>query len=212
MKTQTTIMVLGVIAAASLISVAVISENATQYSVVSTQASQGFQMLGHLEMVAHDPDGNIIQYVQTDNAIQEQGVNCIVQELFATGLGSGNCAGGTNGVGVFDVIEIGTGTGQGLDQTGLSATTALVGTNPAQDGDGVSINDTDTLNLAAGANGTISVNFVATAAVIITEAVLLNSTGTDEVALAYRDFNDINLDTNDSLTVEWVITVLESVS
>ena len=51
MKTQTTIMMLGVIAAASLISVAAFSENATQYSVVSTQAFQGIQMVGHLEMV-----------------------------------------------------------------------------------------------------------------------------------------------------------------
>ena len=121
MKTQTTIMVLGVIAAASLISVAAFSENATQYSVVSTQPSGVVSIMGHMELVAYDPEGNIKQYVQTDNAIQENGVNCIIQKLFSTsGIGTGDCEGDS---GTFDVIQIGTGGAAPADLVDIAVTT-----------------------------------------------------------------------------------------
>jgi len=143
MKTQTTIMVLGVIAAASLISVAAFSENSTQYSVVSTLAPSALQIVGHLEMVAFDPDGNIKQYVQTDNAIQENGVNCIIQKLFETGSGTGNCAGDS---GQFNVIEIGTSSGVALSGTAVAASAGPITTNP-EVASGITVFDTVTAEI-----------------------------------------------------------------
>jgi len=90
MKTQYTIMVLGVIAAVALISVSAFNGSATTYSVANTDGVKtGISMLGHLELVASDADGNIKSYQQTDNAIVEQGVDCIVQLLFRDGTNSG---------------------------------------------------------------------------------------------------------------------------
>ncbi len=207
MKTQT-IMVLGIIAAASLISVATFNENtSTQYAVASTQAPQVLTVVGHLEMVATDESGNIKSYVQTDNAIQEQGVNCIIQKLFATGAGSGNCAGDS---GTFDVIQIGTGSSQPLSATTVATTTTNIASSGiVADPDGVTVNDTVTGSLVYSANGTVSVPFTATGTEAITEAILLNSTSAPQAALAYRNFTAINLENNDSLTVSWTISVLE---
>ncbi len=209
MKTQTTIMVLGIIAAASLISVAAFSENSTQYSVVSTLAPSALQIVGHLELVAFDPDGNIKQYVQTDNAIQEQGVNCIIQKLFETGAGTGNCAGDS---GQFNVIQIGTGTGVALSGTAVQTPTTNIATNGIATASGIVVFDSVSGNISLGANATVTVPFSATGTEAIQEAILLNATTGDQAALAYRSFTSIGLEDGDSLTIAWTVEVTESVS
>jgi len=205
MKTQTTIMVLGVIAAASLISVAAFSEYSTQYSVVSTLASPTLQMVGHLELVAVDPDGNIKQYVQTDNAIQENGVNCIIQKLFETGSGTGNCAGDS---GQFNVIQIGIAGPVALSSTAIGTTAPNIVTNPAA-ASGITVFDTVSANLLLAANATVTVPFSANGVNAVTEAILLNATGGTQAALAYRSFTSIGLEDGDSLTIAWTVSVLE---
>jgi len=37
---------------------------------------------GHLEIIHTDADGNILTYLQTDNAIISKGENCAAQDLF----------------------------------------------------------------------------------------------------------------------------------
>jgi len=208
MKTQTTIMVLGVIAAASLISVAGFSENMTQYAVVST-AEQSLQMVGHLELIAMSSDGNIKQYIQTDNFIQTQGANCIVNALFGgVATGQADCVGDS---GSFDVIQIGTGTPINLDATTITAA-VNIGTNPVAASSVIIEDSTVAIHTTGfGANATVTANFVATAGGdTITEALLTNSTGAPIAVMAYKNFGDIVLAEDDSLTVAWTVSVLEA--
>lgn len=211
MKTQYTLMVLGVIAAASLISVSAFNGLATTYSVANTDGVKtGISILGHLELVATDADGYIISYQQTDNAIVEQGVDCIVQKLFRdplVGGGSVTCGGDS---GQFDVIQIGIGTDGTPDAaTGVATPATLAGLSAAkQDPDGVTVADTT----GTGATGVVSVSFTNTAGAgseSITEAIILNATSGIDNALAYRTFTGIPLDDTDQLTVTWTITVAE---
>jgi len=207
MKTQS-IMVLGLIAAASLISVVAFSENTTQYAVVSP-AQQSLQMVGHLEMIATDPDGNIKQYIQTDNAIQTRGADCIINALFgenSAANGGATCIGDS---GDFDTILIGTGTAQDLDATTVQAATSNISVNPGT-GTIVQSDSTPLVHTSGfGANATVTASFNAVGGSdVITEAVLHN--GTAGVALAYKHFSDISLADGDSLTVAWTVTVLEA--
>jgi len=212
MKTQYTIMVLGVIAAASL-SIAAFGTNTTQYAVVGPQTADGFTVQGHLELIAADENGNIKQYVQTDNAIQEQGVNCIIQKLFfSTGGSTGTCAGD---VGVFDTIAI------GEDATPVADAVAVTYTDvqDAVEQFGAGNNgvagtltsfDTVTSDLNLAANATVTSVFNAAGTESVTEAILLNDTSDQTTsALAYRNFTAIALENNDSLTIAWTISVLE---
>jgi len=203
-------MMLGVIAAASLITVSALSDSATTYSVATTDGVEtGISMLGHLELVATNEDGAIKSYQQTDNAIVRIGTDCIVNELFNDGNGAGSTTcGGVSGE--FDVIQIGEGTGianpeqQGTisdaaEETGLAA--------PLADSDGVAITDSS----GAGATGVVSVAFTNSGAAqeTISEAIILNATSGNQVPLAFREFSGIPLDVNDQLTVTWTITVTE---
>jgi hypothetical protein len=213
MKTQYTIMVLGIIAAASL-SIAAFGSNTTHYAVVGPQTADGLQMTGHLEMIAADANGNIKQYVQTDNAIQENGVDCIIQKLFKTS-GSGSCSGSS---GIYDTIVI----GKGALENDLSVAVAKTGVTTAVtalefpgENNGVADATIDTNDTVGGiglfgANATIQSVFNADATVGVTEAILLNDTADQTTsALAYRNFTAINLEQNDSLTIAWTISVQE---
>jgi len=197
MKTQYTFMMLGVIAAASLITVSALSDSATTYSVATTDGVEtGISMLGHLELVATNEDGAIKSYQQTDNAIVRIGTDCIVNELFNDGNGAGSTTcGGVSGE--FDVIQIGEGTGIA---------------NPEQQG---TISDAaEETGLAAplaDSTGVVSVAFTNSGAAqeTISEAIILNATSGNQVPLAFREFSGIPLDVNDQLTVTWTITVTE---
>ncbi len=166
------------------------------------------QMLGHLELVATDSEGNIKSYLQTDNTIVDQGVACISQQLFRdTGDGGGSsvCAGDP---GPFDVISIGESTTGGTAVSALADVADEAGLQtPLQDIDVTVSDGTGT------STGQISVQFTHTGASTesITEALLTNSTLTaDDVALAYKTFTAIPLDVNDQLTVTWTVTTTAS--
>jgi hypothetical protein len=214
MKKQT-IMMFGLIAVASLMTVVAFGNNTTHYLVGNTEsAPEGIKILGHLEMVATDSDGNIKYYQQTDNAIQEQGANCIISALFGALPEStdGDCNYGTSGVGNFTSMQIGTGTGAALSATAVTGTALIDNGGKGTDASGAVIKDTTTGNNAAGfgANATVSVPFTANGVVAITEAILTNSTSlTNNATLAYRNFSAINLADGDSLTVSWTVSVNE---
>jgi hypothetical protein len=207
MKTKNTIMVLSIIAVASVISVGAFGSSTTALALGNANgASDGLVLQGHLEMIKTDSQGNI--------EVVEEGANCLLQQAFRTdffGAGSSsNCAGDP---GVFNVIYIGD------DATAFSAanTTATAAAitnatqmniNPQADSDGVVL--TDHVGGGAGANAVLSVTFqnVGGSLETIDQAAILNGTDASaSKALAYREFNGIPLDDQDQLTINWTVEI-----
>ena len=103
-----TILVFGAIFAAGLGAVSV-NDQAISAFIIPAQFesySQGILMLGHVEIVVHDSEGNVVQYSQGDNIIVTTGGDCIASALF-----SGGNVGDCTSFGNFDYIAIGNGTG-----------------------------------------------------------------------------------------------------
>jgi len=215
MNNKNTIMVLSIIAVASVISVGAFSSSTTALALGNTNgASDGLVMQGHLEMIKKDNQGNVLSYQQTDNEIVEEGANCLLQQAFRTdffGTGSStDCAGDP---GVYNVIWIGD------DATTFSAanTTATVAAitnatemdiNPQADADEATI--TDHVAESTGAKAVLSVTFqnVGGSLETIDQAAILNGTSTTaSKVLAYREFNGIPLDDQDQLTINWTVEI-----
>jgi hypothetical protein len=216
MKTQYTVAVIAIIAAISVISVTAYSSPSTISATSTNSANTGLMMYGHVELIARDSDGNIKQYLQTDNEITREGTNCIVQKLFRTDFFAGDAVSGCLGnPGVFDTIYIGTGTPGGLNSTAqvsfiTNATQLFV--NPIADSSVLLGNNTG----GTGATALISAQFTKTSAVsteTIRQAALINATSAEDPNLseaqtmAYREFSGIALSQNDQLTINWTITV-----
>jgi len=174
----------------------------------SAQAAEISGGLGHIELVLADSDGNIKQYVQTDNTITEEGLDCLVDSVFGTS-GTGTCANNDP----FDVIAIGEGTnGDQPNATGLT-TELLTGcfavavTPTADTGD---LTQRITITAVFG-GGTAGSGDVDNAACIgnITEAGLFSigapTVTTPTNIFAYQDFTVISIGTADTLTVTWDI-------
>jgi len=192
MKTSLAVM----ITAISISSIAAIAFTTADLSN-DNQLQSTAALLGHISLVAYDENGNIKNYVQTDNVILDEGDDCIIEDLFGA---SGGCF-ATHGVAdPFDDIVIGTGTvtfteGSAYSQvTYDSVTAATVGSLTAASAGG-------------GASTTVTANFFDVGATI-TEAALANSSVTATADfLAIQDFSDIVLGASDDLTVQWTITV-----
>lgn len=150
-------------------------------------------MMGHITLIAHDENGNIINYVQTDNVILNSADDCILKNLF-------NVQTCTSTDALYDDIAIGTGNtgfteGSTLSQlVWHSQTGGSVGAGTAASG-------------ASGASTTVSATFNDVSATI-TEAALINNPDTANTdTLALQDFNDIILGPTDDLTVQWTVTI-----
>jgi len=162
---------------------------------------------GHLEIIHTDADGNILTYMQTDNAIISKGENCAAQDLFggtAGGTGATSCP---SDPGIFDVIALtntpaagvdaltltGELTGSGLDR--LTATSVAATTTAA----GLGVDNITRL----------SVTFTNTgASQDVSGSGLFNQTTLAGSAIfAQKDFGtSVTLATSDQLTVNWDIT------
>ena len=191
--------------------------------VLSNSLVGGVPILGHVEIVARDSNGNIIAYRQGDNLIVVQGLNCIGQALFRTVAATvstdpincgGSASAGTlanfNTASGFRFIEIGTAS----TTTALMATrTSLVGAVEARTlgvptftpfGSASSASATGT-GPSVTIQGTISITG---ATQTIQEAGLFDgASGTPANMFARQTFAAITLSTGDTLTVTWTITL-----
>jgi hypothetical protein len=108
MKTTTLIALL---AAVSTVSVGAISMNTSPSFALATGAisPEAGTMMGHVEYVVRDSDGNIKNYQQLDNLVVNQGDDCVIAAAFqTTNAGGGdNCTFSADG---FRFIGIGNGT------------------------------------------------------------------------------------------------------
>jgi len=210
MKTLDSRVLIGVIAVLTAGLIGVVGTSSTPLAIQASTID-GFQdgsgMFGHLTLVATDDNGDIKSYQQLDNLITRVGVNCLAHTLFEStevAGGSVTCGGDPD---IFDVIAIGTGNGQADIDTGLDVQTAVSGLTPDTDTSVLVIDDPD----GTGATAQVEVTFTSAGATTsITEAGIFNNTNTASPAqmMSYRDFTSISLDSGDSLTVTWTITLV----
>ena len=170
-------------------------------------------MTGHLEIEAHRANGELFAYRQFDNAVVDDGEQCILKLLFATSAqgeagrgeytssGNGACTGALTGA--WDVIAIGTGT------TAVSQADVVLETEVA--GDlirGVATTKTWG-NLTSGIPQIVmSKTFTAGSTVAVTESGLFNSTtAAGSGMLARNVFTAVNLTDGDSITITWTFKV-----
>lgn len=73
-----------------------------------TSTMEGGSLLGHIEIIHADSEGNILSYQQTDNAIVNDGRNCTAMLLFGTNAGCRSDD--AEGLGKYTVIGVGNGT------------------------------------------------------------------------------------------------------
>jgi len=100
-------MVLIAVVAVSTGGVLAFTENAQPLQTPTSQKELPV-VLGHIELVAKDSQGNIIAYRQTDNLVVSQGLNSTINKLFGAGLQPNTC-GACTAPGLFNYVGVGTG-------------------------------------------------------------------------------------------------------
>jgi len=176
----------------------------TDNSEISGFSSSG-ALLGHLEVIQTDSEGNIKAYQQTDNAVTNRGVNCALVEVFGASVDDDHCPNvGTD----YNWISLETGdlTTLGIEYNATASASVASGLIPAAGTATVSTAASGTDTTPSSGTVTITKLFTAGAGDTIRGAALTNSTG---ALFAYKDFlgSDIVLTTGDSLTVNWEMTM-----
>ena len=185
-------------------------------SALNSQYASGF-MTGHLAMTVTGPDGNVKQYVQTDNFILPTGEDCTMKKLFVgngetTALNSELCP---QVVGTFNNIVLLTG---GSCAPASTHTLLTEGACTLKTGDGldpvaVTINDAATIAASGDTEPHVDIdnNFSPTATITITAAAVTNSTSSTATlheVFAKADVNpDVTVNNGDTLTVQWDIEI-----
>jgi len=174
-------------------------------TISNASASEGLTG-GHIELVKHDADGNITQYVQTDNFITDDGFDCMANYLFgAAAVGSCNST-----ATFFTTVGLGTST-----QSGATNYQTLATVNPDANcdyiTDGEASFDSGTTNQKAtvsvqigGADASANDVNDAHCQKSFTEAGLFNSQSPGDM-FAYQTFTSITIGASDTLTVTWDI-------
>ena len=182
--------------------------------VASQNYASGF-MMGHLQVETFDKDGNLKDYRQTDNAVVDDGEQCISKMLFGTTqasagrgeyTGTSACTGSLTGA--WDVIAIGT------DST-AAADTQVILLNETATSDGLErgVATTKTWTNGTGSTTTkivMSKTFTSDSPRdhTIQESGLFNSTTVaGSGMLARQTFSGVTLSDGDSITVTWTFTV-----
>jgi hypothetical protein len=165
----------------------------------------GGSITGHIEIIHTDQDGNILAYMQTDNAIVNDGRNCTAAVLFGANTG---CTDTTPGP--YNVIGLGNG-------TALSGSTSQLLVNGETTGDGLQ-RVTGTLGTFTNATADsapavqrISNIFTYSGSQLsnpINQAGLFNTTSGTTSTFALKNFpTTVNMNSGDQLTVNWDITI-----
>ena len=185
----------------------------TVFDQTSDAAIESGMFRGHLEVIQSDAEGNVLKYMQTDNAIVSKGENCAAQALF------GGTAGGTAGAtrcpadpGTFNVIALTNTLTSGLDALTLAGELTGNGIDRA------TASSVDATTVAAGVTSsnvariTNTFTYTGGPAQGVSGAGLFNQTTLVGSAIfSAKDFpSSVTLNTNDQLTVNWDITTTGS--
>jgi hypothetical protein len=167
----------------------------------ANKLSDNAMFLGHVELVAKDPDGNIKAYRQTDNIVTYVGKNCAAVRIFGapSNATQGTACGG--GVNTMNWIAVGTGTAaEAATDTNMTAQT------------GARLQDT-TRGLVNGTSVNPYVTLQQTftpGAVTIAEAGIFDASSASNGKthmFAHKTFTGIPMGATDTLTVTWRITL-----
>jgi hypothetical protein len=127
MKTTSMIALIAVISAASI---GVISMNGFTIPLATASVSpESGTIMGHVEYILYDADGNVKSYTQGDNMVVDKGDDCVIGYTFQPGNSGGSdfCTSNANG---FRYIGIGNGsaiTVDNLDTTLTGTATTIAG-------------------------------------------------------------------------------------
>jgi len=180
----------------------------TVFDQTSDAAIESGMFRGHLEIIQTNAEGNVIKYMQTDNAILSKGENCVALDLF------GGTAGGTGATscpadpGVFDVIALTNTATSGIDS--LVLTGELTG-NGLDRFTATSVTATTEAAGAAGVNVARITNTFTYSGIpaqgVIGAGLFNQTTLAGSAIFAAKDFpSSVTLNTSDQLTVNWDIT------
>ncbi len=180
----------------------------TVFDQTSDATIESGMFRGHLEIIQTDVDGNVIKYMQTDNAIISKGENCAAQDLFggtAGGTGATSCP---SDPGVFNVIALTNTAAAGVDDLVLTgeltadglgrlAAASVAATTTAA---GLGVDNITRLSQ--------TFTFTAVGPQGVSGSGLFNQTTLAGSAIfAQKDFpSSVSLNQNDQLTVNWDIT------
>ncbi|MEC4848956.1 MAG: hypothetical protein RI100_07200 [Nitrosarchaeum sp.] len=103
--------VIALIAAISAVSIGAISMNGFTVPLAIASNQESGTMMGHVEYIVHDADGNIKSYVQGDNMVVNRGDDCSIAYMFqpTSATGGADVCTNFNPAG-FHFIGIGNGT------------------------------------------------------------------------------------------------------
>jgi hypothetical protein len=178
-------------------------------SISATYAPATGMLMGHAIIEAHDSEGNLIAYRETDNEVVDTGEQCVLKMLFGGGgpgaAGTTVCT-GTNSL-PWTVIAIGD------DDTAAADTQyALLNETSSVSGLTRGVATTQTWQNGTGATATqitLSKTFTnGGSSHTITESGLFNSTTVSgSTMLARQKFSGVTLANGDSITVTWTFSV-----
>jgi len=181
----------------------------TVFDQTSDATIESGMFRGHLEIIQTNAEGNIVKYMQTDNAILSKGENCVALDLFGAPAGGTGATSCPSDPGIFTNI--------GLQAASLGAPGQDILALPTEltaDGLARAAGTVTSTTTAAGGGGTnvarIANTFTFTAAgpQAVAAAGLFNQTAVANSAIfAAKDFpSSVSLNLNDQLTVNWDIT------
>ena len=168
---------------------------------------------GHLMIEARDADGNIKAVREADNIITQNAEDCAMRALFSDNFNSGTASTGSSCVGAvtapWTFIAVGT---DGTQEVGTQQTLVSEVTN-----NGLVRAPATTVTWAnsTGSEPNIAAQIVLTKQFTVTggpqtilEAGLFNGTlGTTDSMFARKTFGGVSVDTDDTLTVQWTISI-----
>jgi len=207
------------LSAVMIVAVGLIGTNFVTYSELTGQEKfdailDSNTIYGHITVVHSDPDGNVLSYIQTDNLIAKNGKDCIAELVFGDLLTE--CTASSNKE--YNKIAL-------FEDESFPITMNATGLDGGVIGAGNGLLDVDlTANGLEFTQGTVSVNANATNTVgsktditkiftagsgvsgqVVNGAALFNDS--EDAVLAGQTFTAVSLNTADTLTITWTITV-----
>lgn len=176
-------------------------------------AGESTKVVGYITLVLTDENGIVKQYIQTKNAVHDDGFNQIIDDIY----GSSACVDAACDIGgtkLFNILGIGTGD---VDAGGTAANDLAVplassgDCNRVVDGTGAaSTTDSKIVTISAsfgGASaGTADRTSVDCEAAITEVGLFHDTTDATGVMIAGQTFSSVTIGANDILTVTWQIT------
>jgi hypothetical protein len=235
MKTTSMIALIAVISAASIGAISMNGFSAIPFATASVSPESG-TMMGHVETILRDANGNIKLYSQGDNIVTNKGDDCTIAYAFQTSAAGGadNCTGitadGFRFIGIGNATTFVPGNGDTTLVTGGALTVATRGAAATNGGIMAVRADSDTVGTASSSGGNVAINnpvaftFNSSNATTVTMAGLFDATCsglasngacTANGAGTMRMFSvqqlsgasGIIVAAGDSLAVTWTITV-----